>query len=176
MSQQKASSPKTADPFSRLELSPKLTSSAGRRIRCGAAEERAREPDADMVMTTLADVVASQRRLEAMVRQLLAADAARRVPQGKLCESDRDLLATVLEAVAGDVGDRGRYFTARDAAEGLAQRAPDALQALGGEGGQGAAKRLGKLLARGDGHVVAGLLLRRYGELRGSAIWQVSRV
>jgi hypothetical protein len=84
-----------------------------------------------------------------------------------LCRADREALERILPAVAGALG--SEYFLAIEA---VASENAAIVLVLAGMN----ARRLGKLLRRGDGVPVAGHAVHARGTEAGAVLWEVLRV
>ena len=91
---------------------------------------------------------------------------ARQSPSS-LCRPDREALQRILPAVAGALG--SEYFLA---SETVASANAALVLVLAGMN----ARRLGKLLRRGDGVSVAGYVVHARGTESGAVLWEVLRV
>lgn len=124
-----------------------------------------------------AEVIAMFRAINRRLDALPAQVAGTRAGTGsKLSPSHRAALVDALSRhMAATPNLDSRVFSARellqcaDVAEALSTAVGDLDEA-------GCAKRVGKLLARGDGEVHGGLFLQHAGTERGGTIWRISKV
>jgi hypothetical protein len=121
----------------------------------------------------LAMFQAINRRLDAMpalVAGLRAGGPTRLLPAHRAA-----LTASLAKYMDATPNLESRVFSARDLMAG-AEVAELLRVVMGDEAGAGAAKRVGKLLARGDGEVHGGIYLQRVSADRSGTIWRASRV
>ena len=124
-----------------------------------------------------AEVLAMLRTINRRLDALPAQVAGTRAGNGsRLSPSHRAALVNALSRYMNVTPNLdSRVFSARDLLQ-----CPDVAEALGPAVGNlrdaGCAKRVGKLLARGDGEVHGGLFLQHAGNERGGTIWRISKV
>jgi hypothetical protein len=126
-------------------------SAASSRANCGLG--------AKTMTTTLDDVLAAVLEIKALLEGRRAG--------GGLSRADKAQLEALLPVVAGVFGSKS--FLIKE----LLQTDAAGLKLVLGSS---SAKALGRLLRRGEGHTVAGLVVERLGQEGGTAIWKISKV
>jgi len=136
-------------------------------MRIGGTSKSARPAPESALSDVLADVVALLRDLVAEVRALRSDQARSSRRSSSLTREDRVLLARLLPAIGGTFG--SELFVARELFEHDSAALHVVLRGLN-------ARRVGRLLRRGEGHPIDGYLIQRDGHELHATLWRIVKV